>query len=92
MKPDDTICYCYHVPMRKLVNFAKRVKPSRPSLMTECLGAGTGCGLCIPFLIKIATDPEGFELEGLTPDEYAARRSNYRKNDPKNKFDSADGG
>jgi len=50
---DDEICYCYHVSMRKLVNFSRRVKPLRPSEMTGCLGAGTGCGWCIPFLVKI---------------------------------------
>ena len=27
MNPDDQICYCYHVPMRKLVNHARRVRP-----------------------------------------------------------------
>ena len=37
MNLDDHICYCYHVPMRKLINFAKRVEPKRPSQMTECL-------------------------------------------------------
>ncbi len=91
MNVDDTICYCYQVPMRKLVNFAKREKPSRPSQMTNCLGAGTGCGWCIPFLVRIATDPEGFDLDELTPDEYAEQRTSYRKNDPKNKFDFAEG-
>ena len=91
MKPDDTICYCYHVPMRKLVNFAKRERPTRPSQMTHCLGAGTGCGWCIPFLIKIATNPDGFTLDELTPEDYAERRINYRKNEPRNTFDLDEG-
>ena len=86
MNPDDDICYCYHVPMRKLVNHARRVRPERPSLMTECLGAGTGCGWCIPFLIKIATDPDAFDLADLTPEEYAALRRGYIKTEPKNTF------
>jgi len=54
--------------------------------MTGCLGAGTGCGWCIPFLMKIAADPEGFKIEGLTADEYAACRQDYIKTQPKNTF------
>jgi hypothetical protein len=38
MQLDDDICYCYHVSMRKLVNFSRRVRPARASQMTECLG------------------------------------------------------
>ncbi len=78
MQLDDQICYCYHVSLRKLMNFSRRTKPRRPSEMTRCLGAGTGCGWCIPFLAKIALDPDAFELDHLTPEEYAARRTNYR--------------
>jgi len=91
MKPDDDICYCYHVSLRKLVRFSRRVRPGRPSQMTECLNAGTGCGWCIPFLIRIARDPDGFELNELTPEEYAARRKNYRAaGGPKNEFDDTE--
>jgi bacterioferritin-associated ferredoxin len=78
MHPDDKICYCYGVSMRKLVNFARRVRPAHPSRMTECLGAGTGCGWCIPYLIEIAKDPDSFALDDLTPDEYAAGRKDYK--------------
>ena len=87
MNPDDEICYCYHVTMRKLVNFSRRTKPDPPSRMTECLNAGTGCGWCIPFLVKIAQDPDGFNNVELTPEEYAAKRKNYRATQPKNTFD-----
>ncbi len=87
MNLDDDICYCYHVPMRKLVNFAKRVQPKRPSQMTECLGAGTGCGWCIPFLVKIATDPDAFAAGELSAEEYAAQRTVYRSSGAeKNRF------
>ncbi len=87
MEADDRICYCYDVSLRKLVNFARREQPQRASRMSECLGAGTGCGWCIPFLIKIARDPDGFELEGMTPGEYAALRDRYRRTgQPKNEF------
>lgn len=91
MNADDDICYCYHVPLRKLVAFAKRVRPRRASQMTECLGAGTGCGWCIPFLKKIAADPEGYALVHLNAEEYAARRQTYIKTQqPKNTFDEGE--
>jgi bacterioferritin-associated ferredoxin len=53
MKPDDHICCCHKVPLMKLWHFARRLRPERPSQMSECLGAGTSCGWCIPFLKKI---------------------------------------
>lgn len=89
MQSDDKICYCYGVPMRKLINFARRVRPARPSQMTECLNAGTGCGWCIPFLIKIASDPDAFAVEDMSPEEYAERRKSYIKTQPKNTFEGA---
>ncbi len=88
MQPEDEICCCYHVSMRKLANFARRVRPERPSRMTDCLGAGTGCGWCIPFLIEIAKDPDAFTANTLTPEEYAERRQAYIKSQPKNTFDT----
>lgn len=50
---DQTVCFCFHVTYRKLCNYAKHHKPPVASLMTECLGAGTGCGWCRPIIIKI---------------------------------------
>ena len=89
MQPEDKICYCYGVSMRKLVNFARRERPSRPSRMTECLGAGTGCGWCIPFLKRIAEDPDAYGLEGLTPEQYADQRKSYiTEKKPRNQFES----
>ncbi len=87
MNHDDDICYCYHVSMRKLVNFARRVRPEQASRMTECLNAGTGCGWCIPFLIKIAADPDAFAVDDLSSEEYAERRKGYIRTQPKNTFD-----
>jgi bacterioferritin-associated ferredoxin len=78
---DDLVCYCHHVSLRKLVNFARRERPDPPCRMSECLGAGTGCGWCIPYLIKIAAsaDDEGLPLLDLTPAEYAEARRRYRR-------------
>lgn len=91
MQPDDKLCYCYHVSMRKLVNFARRVRPEQPSRMTECLNAGTGCGWCIPFLIEIAQDPDHFAVNDMTREQYADKRKTYRAGGgPKNTFDADD--
>lgn len=81
MDLDDHICYCYHVSLRKLVNFARRTRPRCASQMADCLGAGTGCGWCIPFLRKIVAaqnEGEPFKLP-LSPERYAAARADYRQ-------------
>ena len=89
MQPDDEICYCYHVSLRKLANFSRRVKPETPSRMSECLGAGTGCGWCIPFLTRIAREPDALPREELTPEDYAQRRRDYLADDQtRNSFDA----
>ena len=53
MDLDDELCYCFHLTRRKLVNFVRRCRPKVPSQLSECGGAGTGCGWCIPFLQEI---------------------------------------
>ena len=80
VEPDAKICYCFHVTRRKLVNFVRQTKPKVPSLLSQCGGAGTGCGWCIPFLKQIhqqAVDGGETDLEQLTPEEYAQRRAEY---------------
>jgi bacterioferritin-associated ferredoxin len=80
MDLEAKVCYCFHVTRRKLVNYVRREKPRVPSLLSQCGGAGTGCGWCIPFLKQIhenaAADGET-ELERLTPEEYERRRAEY---------------
>ena len=93
MGPDDDVCYCHHVPLRKLVAFAKRERPRHASQMSECLGAGTGCGWCIPYLCRIqAAALRGEELSiEMTPDEYAAARAAYRSEKrPRHEFSGGD--
>jgi NAD(P)H-nitrite reductase large subunit len=53
LDPDDTICFCFHVPLRKIENFCRREKPRAASQISECLAAGTGCGWCVPMLRKV---------------------------------------
>jgi bacterioferritin-associated ferredoxin len=82
MNLDDKVCYCFHVSRRKLVNFVRIHKPKVPSQLSECGGAGTGCGWCVPFLKQIyqqGCDGGDTELELLTPAEYEKRRADYVK-------------
>ena len=53
LAPDDTVCFCFHVPLRKIESFCTREKPKAASQISQCLSAGTGCGWCIPMLTKI---------------------------------------
>lgn len=80
MDLDAKICYCFHVSRRKLVNFMRQTQPKVPSQLSQCGGAGTGCGWCIPFLKQIFAQPISTgdsDLETLTPEEYASRRAAY---------------
>ena len=80
MEPDAKICYCFHITHRKLVNFVRQTRPRVPSQLSECGGAGTGCGWCIPFLKQIfqqAVAGGVTDLEQLTPQEYEQRRAAY---------------
>ena len=73
MDLDDTVCLCFHVTRRKLVNFVRHTAPVVASQLSECGSAGTGCGWCIPFLKQIhqrGTDP-------VSPEEYARLRAAY---------------
>lgn len=82
MDLDDELCYCFHVTRRKLVNFARQTRPRRPSQLSQCFGAGSGCGWCIPFLVKLHREVVGGASEEavtLTPEEYQALRAEYRK-------------
>jgi len=53
MDLDRTLCYCHHVTKRKIVNFVRQRRPKKASQISECFEAGSGCGWCIPFLVKI---------------------------------------
>src|SRR5436309_8816561 len=80
MNLDDKVCLCFHVSRRKLVNWVRLHHPRVPSQLSECGGAGTGCGWCIPFLKQIFQQGAAggeTELEQLTPAEYERRRAAY---------------
>ena len=53
MEPDDHVCLCFHVSKRKLVNFIRIERPVRVGQISQCQGAGTGCGWCRPVLKQL---------------------------------------
>jgi len=80
MQLDDTICYCFHVSKRKILNFIRVRQPRRASQVSECGGAGTGCGWCVPYLKKYFEDAQSSIApaeDALTPTEYAHAREEY---------------
>ena len=80
MDLDCEICLCFHVTRRKVRNFIRIEKPKRPGQLSECFGAGTGCGWCRPFLEKLFDEGVGkgdTMAEFPSPEEYAKQRSNY---------------
>lgn len=82
MDDDDELCLCFHVTKRKVIQYIRVSKPKLPSQLSECYGAGTGCGWCRPFLKRLIeeADPECVDLPD--PTDYAAKRTEYRKRLP----------
>lgn len=81
MSLDDPVCLCFHVSKRKVLSFIRVEKPVRASQLSECQGAGTGCGWCRDWLTRMLEDArQGGETEpSRMPDsaEYAAARARY---------------
>lgn len=79
MELDDTICYCFHISKRKIVNYLRVHKPKVASQLSNCGGAGTGCGWCVPYLKRYFAEFQGTvgDADGLTPDQYARQRAEY---------------
>src|SRR5437016_612614 len=79
MDLDDELCLCFHVSKRKVINFIRVEKPARVGQLSECFGAGTGCGWCRTYLKRLF-DSQG-HVESDTPDptarEYAQSRAAY---------------
>jgi bacterioferritin-associated ferredoxin len=80
MQLDDELCLCFHVTKRKVVNYLRIEKPRSASQLSECHGAGTGCGWCRRALVKLfeasrSASDAGDDLP--TADEYARERAEY---------------
>lgn len=80
MDLDAKVCLCFRVTRRKLLNFLRLERPCVASQLSQCGGAGTGCGWCVPFLQKLFTGSEqAAELDLLSNDEYARGRAEHIK-------------
>ncbi len=80
MEPDEELCICFHVTQRKVVNFIRIEKPRRAGQLSECFGAGTGCGWCRPFLETLfeqAAESGVVSKELPTAADYARMRASY---------------
>ncbi|WP_437204516.1 (2Fe-2S)-binding protein [Planctomicrobium sp. SH664] len=80
MELDDQVCYCFHVSQRKILNFLRVRKPQRASQISECGGAGTGCGWCVPYLKKFFKQSQQASVVGeetITAAEYERQRAAY---------------
>jgi len=77
---DDELCLCFHVTKRKVINYIRVEKPSRPAQLSDCFGAGTGCGWCRPFLKRLFEEAAAggeVKLDEPTAADYAHQRSRY---------------
>ena len=81
MDPDDQVCLCFRVSLRKIRTYLRVENPQVASLISECLSAGTGCQWCVPFLKHLHEQ----HIQGETPDlnispeRYSAERLNYHE-------------
>ena len=81
MNPDDEVCLCFHVPLRKISSFLERENPPVASLVSECLGVGTACQWCVPFLKHLHKQHQDGVMPDLkvSPEQYANSRVKYHK-------------
>ena len=81
MELDDKLCLCFHVTKRKVVNFIRIHEPRVPSQVSNCGGAGTGCGWCVPFLKRLFEEQRRGDVAADVPEptaaEYARERAGY---------------
>lgn len=81
MDPDDEVCLCFHVSLRKIRAYLEREDPPVASLISDCLGAGTGCRWCVPFLKHLHQQHQKGAAPDLrvSPEEYANSRLAYHQ-------------
>ena len=80
MELDDELCLCFHVTKRKVINFIRVEKPARPAQLSECFGAGTGCGWCRTYLRRLFEQARGGQPDvepEPTRTQYARGRAQY---------------
>ncbi len=78
MELDDELCLCFHVTKRKVINFIRVEKPRRPAQLSECFGAGTGCGWCRAQLRRLFEQQQGQDVSAEpSAAEHAHARAKY---------------
>jgi bacterioferritin-associated ferredoxin len=80
MELDDELCLCFHVTKRKVINYIRVEKPRRPAQLSECFGAGTGCGWCRAYLRRLfEQESQGIAADQpeLSAQDYAKSRARY---------------
>ncbi len=84
--PDREICLCFHVSRRKIENFIRINQPKRPAQLSECFGAGTGCGWCRSYLTLLfeahrneLNDGSSVNLSIPSSESYQQMRQVYRE-------------
>lgn len=80
MPSDSPLCLCFHVSQRKIWNYLRIHQPQRASQLSECFGAGTGCGWCRPYLELMFQRWQAGDLQPddlPAPSEYAWQRTQY---------------
>ncbi len=80
MKPDDELCLCFHVSWRKVLNYLRIHKVKHASQLSECYGAGTGCGWCRKQLIRLTeasrlVPPDSQDVEGWLAENSPAKQA-----------------
>jgi bacterioferritin-associated ferredoxin len=80
MELDEELCLCFHVTLRKVVNYLRIERPDHAAQLSECFGAGTGCGWCRTYLCRLFEaarhgDPLQAELPRM--ESYAQLRTRY---------------
>ncbi|MEZ6091316.1 MAG: (2Fe-2S)-binding protein [Pirellulaceae bacterium] len=85
MNLDDELCLCFHVSRRKVINYIRIHQPQKASQLSNCFGAGTGCGWCRPFLERLLQQHQNGEpiitddKELPDPQSYASGRTEHRR-------------
>lgn len=86
MDPDDQVCLCFRVSLRKIRTYLRVEDPPVASLISECLGAGTGCQWCVPFLKHLHEQHKRGETPDLkiSPEQYSAERLSFHDSGERN--------
>ena len=77
MELDDEVCLCFHVTKRKVLAYLRIEKPRRVAQLSDCYGAGTGCGWCRTYLRQLFEAAQRGDVDaqpGPSSAEYSSGR------------------